>query len=239
MAMQLRGNCAVGNFLHGTKHHNSSKPCTHGLARKVAYPHLYHPTYIYQRLRYSDKHIVVLPIHGVMKKTKPTFLVLLFSISLSIYGQTKVLFPLKERKLVKGDWVLCLSETEKIRNGVEDVGFIDDEALLMANRDSLWIIPSSDYLDCASKTEAFRLFLYHNHKKVGTYSYCYPGQVSFGSLSNHFIHAKQIKETVTKKELKATRENILQQTNCKLIYTVRLKDKRMWLVAYLRFNGTE
>jgi hypothetical protein len=175
----------------------------------------------------------------IMKKTKATFLVLLFSISISVYGQTKVLLPLKERKLVKGDWVLCLSETEKIRKGVEDIAFIDDEALLMANRDSLGVIPSGDYLDCAFKTEAFRLFLYHNHKKVGTYSYCYPGQVSFGSLSNHFIHAKQIKEIVTKKVLKATKENILQQTNCKLIYIVRLNDKRMWLVSYLRINGKE
>jgi hypothetical protein len=171
-----------------------------------------------------------------MIKLKIVFALLLLNTAL-LFAQNdkfKKFFPLQGKDLKNGNWILCLSELEHMSKAGDSVIYIMDKHLLFENKNSVYVITEDD-TDCASKTAAYRIMLYHDLKQVAICSYCYPEQIKLGSLLHNFKKGLLLKEFVEKDSLEMKKDSIMNSNSDELISVVRLK-KGMWKLTYLRLS---
>ena len=172
-----------------------------------------------------------------MKKIIVLIIFLLISVFCS--GQESLqckIYPLRDVNLNKGRWILCHTELENMSREVDVTETILDQELLKEVADSFYIIKSSDYFDCASKTSGYRFTLYHNSKYYSVVSYCYPEQVNLGTLKGKFKKARLIKEWISIDNLTAKRDSIHKLKNAIVLQPKQEGNSKKVLVTYLKVD---
>jgi hypothetical protein len=143
------------------------------------------------------------------------------------------IYPLKGINLNKGNWILCHTLIENISSTIDSTEIILDQSLLKENVDSFYILNSKEFQDCGSKTPGCRFTLYYNYKHFSQVTYCYPEQVSLGTMKGKFEKSQLLKEWIDKGNLKLKIDSIHKINSTILLYPQQSQKKKEVLVGYL------
>lgn len=171
-----------------------------------------------------------------MKRTVFTLLCLFTICSFGQESYNNRIYPLKGINLMKGYWFVSITNIENIFRNVEYTEVIIDQQLIRSNIDSLYIIKSEYFEDCKYKTPGYKLCLYHDNKKIYSFSFCYPDQISLGSFKGHFLDAELLKEWCIKKDIKSKNDSLMKTPNHIILKPVKGRNN-MILFSFLRFHS--